>query len=61
MNRLYSAILRLTSTFTALALIGGGVALIAGEVRLAALKKASKGSSKLVPFTEKMTGMKLNL
>jgi uncharacterized membrane protein YidH (DUF202 family) len=61
MNRLFSAILSLTSTFTALALISGGVALIAGEVRLAALKKASKGSTKLTPFTEKMTGMKLNL
>jgi hypothetical protein len=36
MNRLFSAILRLTSTFTALALIGGGVALIAAEVRLGA-------------------------
>lgn len=61
MNRLFSAILRLISTFTALALIGGGVALIAADVRLAALKKASKGSTKLLPFTEKMTGMKLNL
>ncbi len=61
MSRLFTAILGLTSKLTALALIGGGVALIAGEVRLAALKKASKGSSKLVPFTEKMTGMKLNL
>ena len=61
MSRLFAAILSLTSKLTALALIGGGVALIAAEVRLAAFKKASKGSSKLVPFTEKMTGMKLNL
>jgi hypothetical protein len=61
MSRLFAAILSLTSKLTVLALIGGGVVLIAGEVRLAALKKASKGSSRLVPFTEKMTGMKLNL
>ncbi len=61
MNRLFSAIFSLTSTFTALALISGGVALIAAEVRLASLMKASKGSTKLLPFTEKMTGMKFNL
>lgn len=61
MSRLFTAILGLTSKLTALALIGGSLPLIAGVVRLAALNKTSKDSSKLVPFTEKMTGIKLNL
>ena len=44
-----------------LALAGSILALVAGEVRLAALKKASQGSSKLSGFTQKMTGKNLNL
>ena len=34
--------------------------LLPGEIRLSALKKASQGSSKLSPFTERMTGLKVN-
>lgn len=39
--------------------ISFGVLLLAGEVRLAALKKASQGSTKLSGFTQRMTGEKL--
>jgi hypothetical protein len=41
-------------------MITSGLLLVAGEIRLAALKKASQGSSKLSPFTERMTGIKVN-
>ncbi len=40
------------------AIIGGSILLIAGEIRLAALKKASHGSVKLSTFTERMTKSK---
>ena len=40
-------------------LVSGSVCLLAGEIRLAALKKASQGSMKLSTQTEKMTGIKL--
>ena len=36
-------------------LVSGSVCLLAGEIRLAALKKASQGSTKLSSFTSKMT------
>jgi len=42
-----------------LSLTGFAIALIAGEVRLATLKKLSKGSPRLSTFTERMTGEKL--
>jgi hypothetical protein len=35
---------------------GASLLLLAGELRLASLKKASQGSSKLSAFTERMTG-----
>ncbi len=41
--------------------MGSFLLLIAGEVRLAALKKATQGSSKLSGFTQKMTKTKLRL
>lgn len=43
-----------------LALAGSILALVAGEVKLATLKKASQGSSRLSGFTQKMTGKSLN-
>ena len=58
MNQLISSISSFFQTVLATALIGSGVLLFAGEVRLAALKKASRGSSKLSGFTERMTGAK---
>lgn len=45
----------------ATAIIGGSILLIAGEIRLAALKKAQKGSVRLSTFTERMTKTKLSL
>jgi ParB-like chromosome segregation protein Spo0J len=36
-------------------LIGGGILLLAGEIRLAALRKAKMGSIPLSAFTERMT------
>ena len=45
----------------AVALVGSAVCLIAAEVRSAALKKASLGSTKLCKFTKRMSGVKLDL
>lgn len=39
-------------------LVSSSVCLLAGEIRLAALKKASKGSMKLSRITSQMTGVK---
>lgn len=55
MSKLISAIMGFIGTAITAILIGSGVLLLAGEIRLAALKKASKGSSKLSGFTERMT------
>jgi len=60
MKTLISVIQSFISHLLAVGLITSGVLLFAGEIRLAALKKASQGSSKLSPFTERMTGMKVN-
>ncbi len=55
MNKLISAIMGFIGTAITATLIGSGVLLLAGEIRLAALKKASHGSTKLINFTQKMT------
>jgi len=60
MKTLIGAVQSFVSHFLAVGMITSGLLLLAGEVRLAALKKASQGSSKLSPFTERMTGMKVN-
>ncbi len=36
-------------------LVDGSVLILAGEIRLAALRKASRGSVRLTSFTERMT------
>lgn len=59
MNALFSWISGLIQTAITATLIGSGVLLLAGEIRLAALKKASQGSTKLSSFTERMTGTTL--
>lgn len=41
--------------------LGSGILLFASEIKLEALKKASKGSTKLSSFTERMTGQGLDL
>ena len=43
----------------AAAIVGGGILLLAGEIRLAALRKAKQGSTPLSSFTERMTKTKL--
>jgi uncharacterized membrane protein len=60
MKTLIGAIQSFITHFLAVGMITSGLLLVAGEIRLAALKKASQGSSKLSPFTERMTGMKVN-
>ncbi len=59
MNALFSWISGLIQTVITATLIGSGVRFLAGEILLAALKKASQGSSKLSSFTERMTGTTL--
>ncbi len=60
MNALINAILGFMSKAATLVVTGSLLALLAGEIRLATLKKASQGSSKLSGFTQKMTGMNLD-
>lgn len=43
----------------ATAILGGSILLIVGEIQLAALKKAQRGSVRLSAFTERMTQTKL--
>ena len=38
---------------------GFGILLVAAEIRLATMRKLSKGSPKLLSFTERLTGEKL--
>lgn len=57
MKTLIGAIQSFISHSLALGMITSALLLVAGEIRLATLKKASQGSSKLSPFTERMTGM----
>lgn len=61
MGQLTNAIMSFIRQAIAVSMIGSLLLLIAGEVRLAALKKASQGSSKLSAFTQKMTKTKLKL
>lgn len=55
MNHFIKSISEFISNLVATALVGGAILLFAGEIRLAALKKASQGSSRLSAFTAKMT------
>lgn len=55
MNSLIKSISEFISHLLTVALLGGTIVLFAGEVRLAALKKATQGSSRLSSFTAKMT------
>lgn len=58
MGKLISAISGFIHAVIAVSLLGSGMCLVAGEIRLAALKKASKISSKLSGFTQRMTKTK---
>lgn len=55
MGRLISEISDFIHAVIVTSLLGSGISLLAREVRLAALKKASKGSTKLSGFTQRMT------
>lgn len=61
MGQLTNAIMSFIRQAIAVSMMGSFLLLVAGEVRLAALKKASQGSSKLSGFTQKMTTTKLCL
>jgi hypothetical protein len=61
MGQLTNVIMSFIRQAIAVSMIGSFLLLIAGEVRLAALKKASQGSSKLSAFTQKMTKAQLKL
>jgi hypothetical protein len=61
MGQLTNAIMSFIRQAIAVSIMGSFLLLVAGEVRLAALKKASQGSSKLSGFTQKMTKTQLNL
>jgi hypothetical protein len=58
MGKLIKAISDFIHAVIIASLLASGICLLAGEVRLAALKKASKGSSKLSGFTHRMTKTK---
>ena len=58
MGRLIAGISDFISKAIALVVAGSMIALLAGEVKLAALKKASHGSSRLSGFTQRMTKTK---
>ncbi len=61
MGQFMNAIMSFIRQAITVSLLGGLLLLVAGEVRLAALKKASQGSSKLSAFTQKMTKSQLKL
>jgi len=61
MGQLTNAMMSLMRQVIMVSVIGSILCLVAGEVRLAALMKASKGSSKLSVFSQNMTKTKLKL
>jgi hypothetical protein len=61
MGQLVNGIMGFIKQAIVISMMGSFLLLVAGEVRLAALKKASQGSSKLSGFTQKMTQTKLRL
>ena len=61
MENLVESITGFIGKLVSVILVGGAVLLVAGEIRLATLRKAKLGSTKLSTFTERMTGTKLPL
>jgi len=61
MDDILESISEFIGNIVAAGLVGGSIFLFAGEIRLAALKKASHGSARLSTFTEKMTKTQLPL
>ena len=58
MGKLISAIVGFVQTVAIVSLVGSGVSLLAGDLRLAVLKKAAHGSTNLSGFTHRITGSK---
>jgi hypothetical protein len=61
MEDLVESIIGFIGKLVSVILVGGAVLLMAGEMKLAALRKAKLGSARLSTFTEKMTGTRLQL
>jgi hypothetical protein len=61
MENLVESITGFIGKLVSVILVGGSVLLVTGEIRLATLRKAKLGSTKLSTFTERMTGTKLPL
>jgi hypothetical protein len=59
MEKIFDSISDFIGGVLAVVIIGGGILLLAGEIRLAALRKAKQGSSRLSTFTERMTHTRL--
>jgi len=59
MDRFFEALSDFIGGIIATAILGGSIFLIAGEIQLAALKKAKMGSTRLSSFTERMTRTRL--
>jgi hypothetical protein len=58
MENLMDSISSFIGKLIAVTIVGGGILLLAGEIRLACLKKASHGSTNLSTFTARMTNSK---
>jgi hypothetical protein len=58
MRKMISAISNFLQTVIMISVLSSGICLVAGEIRLAALKKGLKGSSKLSVFTQRMNKTK---
>jgi len=59
MQKLFESIWDLFFYLLKISCWGFGILLVVGEIRLATMKKLSKGSPKLLSFTERMTGERL--
>lgn len=55
MDNILDSVSDFIGKLVATSIVGGVILITAGEVRLAALRKASEGSSRLTIFTERMT------
>ncbi len=60
MGNIINAVSEFMGKIIAVTAISGSILIFAGEVRLAALRKASQGSSKLSTFTMKMTNTNIH-
>lgn len=61
MEDLVESIIGFIGKLISVILVGAAVLLMAGEIKLAALRQAKLGSTRLSTFTERMTGTRLHL